>query len=266
MGQVADEADRVGEQQPDVVGELPGLGVGIERREQPLRNQHARAGELVEKRGLARVGVADERNPVQAAPTPALGRPLAVHPLEPFAQGGDPLLDAPSVDFELGLARTAGTDAAAQARKLRARADQPALAVLKQRKLDLEFCLGAAGMNREDVEYQRRAVYHPNPHRFLEVTLLGRRQRFINNEQVGRGFTAECRQPLGEPSPEVERRVHLVPDLDQLLDHLTARGPGQRREFVERVGPHPTVPVRRRQPDQQGAEAGRVTVVPSAGA
>src|SRR5207248_8842700 len=64
MRQIADEADRVTEQDAAPVRDLPGPGAGVERREELVAGHHFAAGELVEQRALAGVGVADERDGV----------------------------------------------------------------------------------------------------------------------------------------------------------------------------------------------------------
>ena len=58
--QVADEADRVGEQGLAAPLEPPLAGAGVERREEPVLDQHPRAGQGIHQRALAGVGVADQ--------------------------------------------------------------------------------------------------------------------------------------------------------------------------------------------------------------
>ena len=60
VGQVADEADRVRQQNATAAGQLDGAQFGIERGEHARRGKHLRAGDAVEERAFARVGVADE--------------------------------------------------------------------------------------------------------------------------------------------------------------------------------------------------------------
>ena len=69
VGQLADEPDGVGEQHGLATGQLEPAGGGVEGGEQPVLDQHAGAAQLVEQRGLAGVGVADDGH--LAGPAPA---------------------------------------------------------------------------------------------------------------------------------------------------------------------------------------------------
>ena len=66
--QVADEADRVGEQGLAAAAEPPAAGAGVERREQLVLDQDAGLGQRVHQRALAGVGVADQRDGRHVAP------------------------------------------------------------------------------------------------------------------------------------------------------------------------------------------------------
>ena len=60
--QVADEAHRVRQQNLAAAGQLDGAQLGVERGEHPRRLQDLRAGQPVEERALAGVGVAHQRH------------------------------------------------------------------------------------------------------------------------------------------------------------------------------------------------------------
>ena len=60
--QVADESDRVRQQNVAAAGQLDRAQLGIERGKHARRLQHLRAGEPIEQRALARVGVAHQRD------------------------------------------------------------------------------------------------------------------------------------------------------------------------------------------------------------
>jgi hypothetical protein len=113
--QLADEPDRVGEHDlPAVLERQPAHG-RVERREQPVLDQHVRAGDAVEQRRLAGVGVADERHGLDVLAL-ALGRLRVADPGvvdEVALELADPPHDAPAVDLELGLTGAATTDARA---------------------------------------------------------------------------------------------------------------------------------------------------------
>ena len=58
VGQLADEADRVGQEHGLAAGQREAAGGGVERGEEPVLDEHAGVGEPVEQRALAGVRVA----------------------------------------------------------------------------------------------------------------------------------------------------------------------------------------------------------------
>ena len=66
VGQLAHEADGVGEQHRLAAGQVEAAGGGVEGGEEPVLDQHAGVGEAVEQRRLAGVGVADDGHPLGA--------------------------------------------------------------------------------------------------------------------------------------------------------------------------------------------------------
>ena len=113
--QVADEADRVGQENAAAAGQLDGAQFGIERGEHARRRENMRAGERIEERALAGVGVADEGDRGHGNRFAALAL-LAAHAADGFEidfELVDAALDAAAIGFELGFAGSAGTDAAA---------------------------------------------------------------------------------------------------------------------------------------------------------
>ena len=113
VGQLADEADGVGEQHRLAAGQLEPAGGGVERGEEPVLDQHAGVGEAVQQRRLAGVGVADDGDVGAGCAGAALRwvsrcrRDVAQLGLELV----DPAHHAAPVDLELGLAGTTGADA-----------------------------------------------------------------------------------------------------------------------------------------------------------
>ena len=191
VGQLADEADGVGEQ----VGaprDLERARGGVERVEEPVAHAHLGAGQRVEQRRLAGVGVAGQRHRGQAR---ALA--LAAHRVaraarvdEPALERGDAVARQAAVGLDLGLARSAGADAAVHAPGAEAleMGPEPAHAgevVLELGQLDLELALGRVGVVGEDVEDDRRAVDHRHVERLLEVALLARLELVVAGHEVG---------------------------------------------------------------------------------
>ena len=70
MGELADEADGVGDQRDAALGAHHPPRRRVERGEQPILDEHLGTSERVEQRALARVGVADDRGAELAPPLP----------------------------------------------------------------------------------------------------------------------------------------------------------------------------------------------------
>ena len=119
----------------------------VERGEHLRVRQHLRAGQPVEQRRLAGVGVTHQRDGGQrnGLPLPPLRGAASAHPLQIFIDGLDALMNAPAVGFELGFAGASGSDAAAQPRHGRAVAGQPRQQIVQLRQLDLQAGLPGCG-------------------------------------------------------------------------------------------------------------------------
>src|SRR5207249_1012687 len=90
---------------------------GVERDEEPVRGRERHAGETVQERRLARVGVTDERDDRHAQPalSGALEATVDLDSLELAADSHDATSDDAPVGLELGLTRSPRADAAAEA-------------------------------------------------------------------------------------------------------------------------------------------------------
>jgi hypothetical protein len=85
------------------------------------------------------------------------------HIAEPPAERRDAIARQAAVGLDLGLAGPPRPDAAAQALEVGPQAPHAREVVLELGELDLQLALGAAGMSREDVEDDRRAVDDRQP-------------------------------------------------------------------------------------------------------
>ena len=168
---------------------------------------------------------------------------------------GDALLNAAAIHLELGFAGTARPDAAAQAREIRARADEIGLTVPQLRELDLELALTAARVAREHVEDQHGAVHDWNRNDLFQVLALARadvveHQQHLRVERLGQfGDLARFARS------DQRRGIHRIALLYDALDDRSARCLGQRLEFQE-FGLERTPRVVRIHGDDDGAGSG----------
>ena len=164
VGQLADEADRVGEQVVASTG-AEHARRRVERVEEAVADADLGAGQRVEQRRLAGVRIARERDLRQVGAV-ALGPHHlagAADVREPALERRDPVAGEAPVGLDLRLARAAGADAAAEPLQVRPQAPHAREVVLELRELDLELALRRVRVRGEDVEDDRRAVDHGTP-------------------------------------------------------------------------------------------------------
>ena len=129
-----------------------------------------------------------------------------------------------AIGFELGLAGSSGSDAAAKARERGASADEPRQQVFQLSELDLQLAFARAGATREDVENQLRAIDDLPPNGFLDLPQLRGRQLGIKHDHIDAGFGRRCGEGLDLPRAEIGRGIGLGPLLQDTEHHLRARG------------------------------------------
>src|SRR5581483_1905282 len=131
----------------------------------------------IKQRGLSRVGIPDEcdcgyRNRLAAL---ALLGPNAPNVFDLLFDVANAPVDFSAIGFQLSFARTSGTDAAAELHHFQTAPGQTRQQIFQLRKFDLQLSFTGAGVAREDVEDELRAINHPGTDNLLDISLLGRR-------------------------------------------------------------------------------------------
>ena len=188
MRQLADEADRVGDDDIERVGDGQQPGGGVERIEQAVIRRNIRAGEGVEQRRFARVRIADDGNDRDLIlhPTLALRAAHAAHLVQILLELVDLAVDVAAVGLELRFTGALGADGplAARARlalQMRPHTDQARQQILVLRQLDLQaalLCFGTLGKNIKD---QPAAVEHLHAQILRQHTHLRGRQVVVED-------------------------------------------------------------------------------------
>ena len=211
--EVADESDGVRQHDRFGAGHVEPAQRRVERREQLVGSVGARAGETIEKRRLAGVCIADERDGAHrgAAPRAALGGALPGDLREASVQHLDARAEEAAIGFELFFAGAAKADAALLALEVAPAADEPRQLVIHLRELDLQLAFGAARAKREDVEDEGGAINDSAIERFLEIALLRPGQRVPENHDVGTGLDAPRGDLLDLALAREERGVGPLP-------------------------------------------------------
>ena len=160
--------------------------VGIERGEQLVARGDLGAGQRVEQRGFAGVGVADqgdhrERHAPAGVAVQAAG---AAHLLQLLLQPHDAVADQPPVGLDLGFAGAAEeAEAAALPLQMGPGPHQAGALIVEMRQLDLQRAFARGRPLAEDVQDQAGAVDHLAGPGAFQVALLHRRQRGIDDRR-----------------------------------------------------------------------------------
>ena len=212
----------------------------VQRVEQAVADADLGAGERVQQRRLAGVGVARERDvgQVRALALGALGGARGLHLVQAAAQDRDAVAREPAVGLDLRLARAAGADAAdaaagAETLEVRPQAAHAGHVVFELGELDLHLALGGVGVAGEDVEDHRGAVEHRDVELGLEVALLARRELVVGDDEVRVRLLEQGLELVDLARAEVVVRVRLVALLDELADRRDAGGPQQLLELLQ---------------------------------
>ena len=191
VGQLLDEADGVG-QQVVAAGELEAAGGRVEGVEEPVPHPDLGAGQRVQQRRLAGVGVAGEGDPRQrgALAPGAHHAAVALEPAEPAAQGRDPVAGEAAVGLDLALARAPGADAAVHAPAPRRSrwVQSPRMRAMLYSSWASSTCSLPSAEWAWSAKMSRITAVRSitgTPERRLEVALLARRQLVVAGDQVG---------------------------------------------------------------------------------
>jgi hypothetical protein len=209
----------------------------VERDEELVGGDGRGAGEAVEQRRLARIGVADEGHhghPTGLAPV-AEEPAVHTHTLELLGDLPDAVADHPPVGLDLRLAGSPRADATAQPLEVFPLPDQAREHVRELGELYLQLPLHRARPLGEDVEDERGPVDDAQAERATEVPLLDGRQRIVGDHEVGVLAPGQRLDLLHLALAEVERGARRLPLLGEPAHHLRARRLGQTAQLVERL-------------------------------
>ena len=234
--QIADEADRVRQQNAAAAGQLNGPQFRIERGEHARRRKHLRAGDRVEQRAFAGVGVADECDGGHGNRLAALAllAAHAAHRVKIALELIDAALNAAAIGFELGFAGPASADAAAELRHGFAAAGEPRQHVFKLSELHLELALARAGVARKDVEDELRAIEDATGQRGFKVAQLRGRKIAIEDNEIGVGGSNDSGDLFHFAGTDEGGGIGARAALNEFGSHLAAGAQEQFAKFGER--------------------------------
>ena len=184
-GSLRKKSDRVGEQHALLVRQNEAARGRIERGEKSVFRDDVRAGEQIQQRRFAGIGVTDHGRdrPLMAFPSLRAGLRASCARLRaraPAAQsvparGGDRLPAAfrPARACRCRRSAAKGGPHSRQAREQ----------ILQLRQLDLQSAFAAAGALRENIENQLRAIEHFARKQIFQIASLRRRKFVVENDR-----------------------------------------------------------------------------------
>src|SRR4029078_5614281 len=183
--QIGNEADGVGQDDPQALRQLDCTQSRIEGCEQHVGGEHARLAHAIEQGRFAGIGVAHERydrirNPLA---TVAVKFTRALYFLELGLDARNALLDHAAVRLDLSFARAAEkAKTAPLALEVRPGTYQSALLVGEMRQLYLEGAFTRACAPPENLQDQAGAIDHLCTPSFFEIALLHRREGAVHHD------------------------------------------------------------------------------------
>jgi len=193
----------------------------VQRREQRIVDQQARACQSIQQTGLPGVGVPGEhdRRFIGSAPTGRLALPHPIEVAQLPSQPGHLGPDASPVDLDLGLTRsTPDADPADLLAQRLTPAAQPRQHVLHLREGHLGLALFAARMLGKDVEDQPGPVDDLDAYDRLEFAQLARSELAVADQGVRAGRPHDVSQFLGLARSHVRGRVRHGATLGDALE------------------------------------------------
>ena len=185
--EAADETDGVGDEEFLISAQEELARGGVERGEEFVFGEDVGAGEFVEQRGFASVGVADDGGSWDrdALAFVALDAALFLDGYELVFELCDAVADETAILFELGFAFAAhAAAAAALTGQVRPGAGEPRKRILHAGESDLENGFAGAGAVGEDIEDDFFAVDDGDAGEFFPVALLSGREGFVDDDEI----------------------------------------------------------------------------------
>ena len=245
MWQIAHEAHSVGQRVRASVRRFGPPHRGIQRREQRVLDEDARAGQCIQQAGLAGVRVSrdsDGRHGIAIA-LGTLRRARRTEITDLPTQLRHTGTDATTIQLDLRLTGTTGSHTGSPSTDLATGltahrltpAAQAGKQVLQLRKFDLRLALTALCVLAENVEDDGRAVDDLHFDDVFERTALTRRELSIDDNRVSVLGLDDVTQFFCLPSPKVGRGVGVRTSLEHAIKHNRAGCLGERGKLTQRV-------------------------------
>ena len=230
--QLADKADRVGQQERQVVDNHLADG-RVERRKQFVFGKHFAFTKLVHQRGLSDIGITDQGHANHLSAVLPLHAFLLIDLDQIPFQFGYLIQDNTLIRFQLRLTRTAHTDTATLTLQVCPQTGQAGQHIFILRQFHLRLCMCCLRTPGEDIQNQIRTVQNLHLQLFLDVTQL-----------LGGKFVVEYHQPdlifhhiflyfLQLAGTDKGHRIRIIQFLIKTLHSLDTCRIGQESQFIQ---------------------------------
>ena len=230
-GQLADEADGVGQQERQV-GNHHLADSGVKCRKEFILGKYLALAQDVHQCGFAHIGIAHERNAGEFAAVFALSDLLLVKLGQFLLEQGNLGLDDTAVGLDLRLTGAAHTDTASLAFQVGPHARQTRQQILVLGQFDLHLGTGCLGPFGKNVEDEARAVKCLDLYCLLDKGDLFGREVIIKDDEadvvlldIGHNFLQFSLAHIGSA-------VGAVTPLQESAYGCSASGLGKEFEFV----------------------------------
>ena len=237
VGQIANEADCIRQQNLAPAWQFDGAELRVECGEHARGRKHLGAGDRVEERALAGVGVANQSNGRYGDSFAALALLAAdaADGVERALEVINAALDAAAIGFELGFAGPASADAAAELGHGFAAAGEARQHVFELSELDLELALARAGVTGKDVEDELRAIENAAGQGGFEIAQLRGRKVVIEENQIGLRRGGDGSDLFDFSGADERGGIGTRAALDEFGGYLAAGAQQQFAKFGERL-------------------------------
>ena len=244
MGQLADEPDRITEQ--DGVGAVQRhlAHGGVQGGEELVFHQHFRPGKEIHDGRFSHVGVADQRGAEALLTALAAGLALQVDPGQLPAQGFDAGADQAAVGFQLGFPGALGADAPHLPGEVSPLPGKAGEQVLQLGQLYLGLGGAGAGVLGKDIQDQGAAVDDFGFDGFFQIADLRRGEVFVEDHRFRLVGIDHLLQLFYLAAADEGGGIQPLPVLHQLIDHLYP-GSGSQLLQLAKIFIHLPAPVLR---------------------
>ena len=224
MRKLADKADRIHQQHFASMRERYRTADGIQRRKQLIHHINIRIGQTVEKRGLAGIGIAHQRNYRNSVLFTALPSKIALffNLFQFTSEVSQTFADTAAIDFQFAFTGATRTNTAGQSAQHQPLPQQTLASVFELRHFYLQLAFTRVSAGSKDVQNQRSTVNNLDAEHFFKILLHHAGEFLVEDHQISLHRLYAKAKLLRLASTDAESRVRLGTLLQNTQDGFSA--------------------------------------------